>query len=154
MIASNQVFVIGAVNLSNVTNCCSTSILNLSQSFITNKTVLLRDRKRRTTRAPPPPPPTPKVSKMFVQFVVQNFVHFLSQILSNIFVQIWGGGTPGGAPPPVGGGRGYPRGRPPVAPPLWTDTLKTLPSRHTPYAGGNKYYNSWFCSVVSDPRSN
>ena len=166
-----------------------------------NKTVLLRDRKRRTARAPP----TPKVSKMLVQFFVQkfwpffvqNFVHFLSQILSNIFVQIWGGvppgappqlgGLPPGAHPPVRGvptgvppSWGVPRGRPPVggvptgvppqlggypgappswggtpggtppvgggtpgAPPpswggapLWTDKLKTLPSRHTPYAGG------------------
>ena len=70
-------------------------------------------------------------------FFVQNFVHFLSQILSNIFVQIyWGGGTPGGTPSPVGR---YPR-----APPLWTDKLKTLPSRHTPYAGGNNYNNILF----------
>ena len=145
-----------------------------------------------------PRPPPPKVSKMFVQFFVQNFVqffvqnfvHFLSQILVQIYFgrgYSWGG-TPGDAPP-VGGYPpqlgGYPQGCPPVGcvpqrrpppswgvppgappswggtpggapqlrgtpggapswggtppvggPPLWTDKLKTLPSRHTPYAGG------------------
>ena len=138
-----------------------------------------------TARGVPPAPPPPKVSKMFV--------HFLSKILSifcpklcPFFVQncvqiyLGGGGTPRGAPPPVGGGTprgappvwggpppvgggypwghppswrgvprgcppswgGYPRGRPPQLggpPPLWTDKLKTLPSRHTPYAGGNNF---------------
>ena len=45
----------------------------------------------------------------------------------------WGGGVPPGAPPPQLGG-----GTPGAPPPSWTDKLKTLPSRHTPYAGGNK----------------
>ena len=77
-----------------------------------NKTVLLRDRKRRTARAPP----TPKVSKMLVQFYVQNFVHFLSKTLSIFcpkfyptFLSKFGGVPPG--PPPVGG---TPGGAPPV----------------------------------------
>ena len=42
-----------------------------------------------------PCPPPPKVSKMFVQFFVQNFVHFLSKF-------IWGG-YPWGRPPQLGG---------------------------------------------------
>ena len=52
-------------------------------------------------------------------------------------------GVPPGAPP-VGGYPlppqlgGTPWGCPPIwGAPLWTDKLKTLPSRHTPYAGGN-----------------
>ena len=60
-----------------------------------NKTVLLRDRKRRTARTPQ----TPKVSKMFVQFFVQNFVHFLSICCPKFcptFLSKFGGG--GGYP--------------------------------------------------------
>ena len=50
---------------------------------------------------PRPPPPPPKVSKMFVQFFVQNFVHFLL------------GGVPPGAPPPPAQLRGDTPGPPP-----------------------------------------
>ena len=114
--------------------------MNVHSSTVTgkilaNKTVLLRDRKRRTARAPPPPPPPPpKVSKMFVQFFVQNVCPKFCPFLVPNFVQhfcpnLLGGGVPPGAPPQLGGGT-------PGAP-LWTDKLKTLPSRHTPYAGGN-----------------
>ena len=71
---------------------------------------------------PAPPPPPQKVSKMFVQFCVQNFVHFLYKTLSfflSFFLLEGGyprgrppqlGGVPPGAPPPQLGG--YPRGRP------------------------------------------
>ena len=99
-------------------NICQICWLVKGTSSLLNKTVLLRDRKRRTARAPPPHlQKFPKclsnfVSKMFVQFCVQNFVHFLSKTLS-FFCPFfcWRGGTPGGAPQ-LGGG-GYPRGRPP-----------------------------------------
>ena len=33
----------------------------------------------------------------------------------------------------------------PPPPPPWTDKLKTLPSRHTPYAGGNE---GWLCILT------
>ena len=80
-----------------------------------NKTVLLRDRKRRTARAPPPP----KVSKMFVQFCVQNVCPILSIFCPKLcpffcpFFCWKGGGYPRGRPPPtpVGGG-GTPGGAP------------------------------------------
>ena len=108
-----------------------TKIHNIVVTIILYKTILLRDRARA--------PCLQKFSKMFVQFFVQNVVHFLSQILSNIFVQIyWGGGTPRGAPrwggtpraPPQLGGTlappswGYPRG-PPLKWKSWLILLKT-----------------------------
>ena len=98
-------FCIDCLNLKSIGRYVDMSV----KTFVQNKTVLLRDRKRRTACAPHLqkfPKCLSNFCPKFCPIFVQNFAHFLSKILYNMFVQIYlppppsWGGTPGGRPPP------------------------------------------------------
>ena len=88
---------------------CATYLLHLFKALIVGIAIIFncyfktRQSSCVTARGvPPAPPPPPKVSKMFVEFFVQNFVHFLSKILSIFCPKLcpfYVGGVPPGRPP-------------------------------------------------------